>query len=200
MLQMITHNVEAQRWIPLRTSPDTVSPPRNVRKLFHVAQSRKTGLPKHTPNQRLSKIDGSDAFRQHEVDGALLPLQKQCVTPAVCALKIRVSLVRFRPWAPLLPAKSYCVSKSCAALCGDAQIRVSCEFAVHSDAVPDVLRRGRRGGCQHDRQHFRPHDHGAIHCSGVAQFSESCSQFSNAWACPSWAVSSGDSDAHDQAG
>lgn len=196
MLQMITHNVEAQRWIPLRTSPDTVSPPRNVRKLFHVAQSRKTGLPKHTPNQRLSKIDGSDAFRQHEVDGALLPLQKQCVTPAVCALKIRVSLVRFRPWAPLLPAKSYCVSKSCAAHCGSAQIRVSCEFAMHSDAYPDEF----IGICQHGCQHFRPHDRGVIRCSGGTQFSESCSQLSGPRACPSWAVPSGDSDAHDQAG
>jgi hypothetical protein len=102
MMQMITQNVEAQRWIPLRISPDTVSPPRNVPKLLDVAQSRNTRLLKHTPDQGLNKPYGSGAFRQHEVDRALFPLQKQYVTPAVCALKIRVSLVRFRSWAPLL--------------------------------------------------------------------------------------------------
>ena len=196
MMQMITQNVEAQRWIPLRTSPDTVSPPRNVRKLFDVAQFGEVEFPKHISNQPLSRFDGSDAFRQHEVDGALFPLQKQCVTPAVCALKIRVSLVRFRPWAPLLPAEFPCVSKSCAALCGNAQIRVSCEFALQSHAVPDEF----LGICQHGCQHIRPHEKALIVAAGGTQFPETCTLLRGAPPWRMWAVSSGDSDAHDQAG
>jgi len=99
-MQMITGNVEAQRWIPLRTTPDTVSPPRNVRKLLDVAQFRNDHFLKEALNQWLSKIDDADTFRQHEVADSIFPHTKQHVTPAACALKIRVSAVQFRPWAP----------------------------------------------------------------------------------------------------
>ena len=106
MMQMIATAMEAQRWEPLRTSRDTASQARNVRELLDLTRFRDDGFPKRMRYQYLSEIDDADAFRQHEFDGALFALQKQCVTPAACALKIRVSLVRFRLWAPLKYLKS----------------------------------------------------------------------------------------------
>jgi len=196
MMQMIAGAMEAQRWEPLRTSQDIVSPPRNVPMLLDIARFRIDGFPKRASYHCLSKIDGADTFRQHEVTWPVFLQIKQCVTPAVCALKIRVSLVRFRSWAPLLPANSYYVSRICAARCGTAQIRVSFDFAVQSDAVPDCF----RDGCQHDCQHFRPHDRGVKQAPCGVLFSESCPQLSNAWPWPSWAVSLGDCDDHAEAG
>jgi hypothetical protein len=100
MMQMIAGAMEAQRSEPLGTSQDTVSPPRNVPMLLDIARFRNEGLLKQTPYQCLSKIDDADTFRQHEVTDGSFQQEKQRVTPAVCALKIRVSLVRFRSWAP----------------------------------------------------------------------------------------------------
>ena len=100
MMQMIAGAMEAQRWEPLRTSQDIVSPPRNVPMLLDIARFRNDGFPKRASYQCLSKIDGADTFRQHEVTDGTFQQRKQCVAPAVCALKIRVSLVRFRSWAP----------------------------------------------------------------------------------------------------
>ena len=100
MMQMIAGAMEAQRSEPLGTSQDTVSPPRNVPMLLDIARFRSDGFLKQTPYQCLSKTDDADTFRQHEVTGGSFQQEKQCVTPAVCALKIRVSLVRFRSWAP----------------------------------------------------------------------------------------------------
>ena len=100
MIQMIAGAMKAQRWRPLRISQNTQSPPRNVPILLDVARFRNGGFLKGASNQCLSKIDDADTFRQHEFTDGTFQQGKQCVAPAVCALKIRVSLVRFRPWAP----------------------------------------------------------------------------------------------------
>jgi hypothetical protein len=73
---------------------------------------------------------------------------------------------------------------------------VSCEFAVHSHAVPDEL----HDGCQHERKHDRPHDRGVKQAPCGVLFSESCPQWWDAWPWPSWAVSLGDCDDHAEAG
>ena len=116
MIQMIAGAMKAQRWRPLRISQNTQSPPRNVPILLDVARFRNGGFLKGASNQCLSKIDDADTFRQHEVTDGTFQQGKQCFAPAVCALKIRVSLVRFRPWAPFLPLDSS--SWRCADLAG----------------------------------------------------------------------------------
>jgi hypothetical protein len=196
MMQMIAAAMEAQRWEPLRTSQDTQSPPRNMPMLLNIARFRNAEIPKWASYQCLSKIDDADTFCQHEVTDGAFHQEKQCVTSTVCALKIRVSLVRFRSWAPFF-LRNFCSdSMTCVGNPSAGQIRVSCDFALHSDAVPDEF----HDGCQHECQQIRPHDRGVKQAPCGVLFSESCPQLSNAWPWPSWAVSLGDCDDHAEAG